>query len=156
MPPLESHAGADDLALAGVLLANAKKLALFVAGVAYQKYGDRLLEEQEAVACLSDMIIDIYLAESAWLRTLKNRAAGGASAVMTDLTLAYVNGAVGRWESEARKALAEASAGDELRTQLGIVRRLLRWTAVNEIAVNRRIAKRLCDTGSYPGLLSGR
>ena len=73
------------------------------------------------------MLLDIYLAESALLRTLKARAVTGVAPVMTDLALVFVNDAVGRLELQARGALAAISQGDELRTQLGIVRRLLRW-----------------------------
>jgi alkylation response protein AidB-like acyl-CoA dehydrogenase len=154
LPPLEDNAGGDELLSAHALLANAKKLALFVSGAAYQKYGDKLLEEQEVVASLSDMIIDIYLAESALLRTLKARAVTGIVPVMTDLTLVFANDAVGRLELQARRALAVLSQGDELRTQLGIVRRLLRWSPLNGVAMRRRIAKRLCDLGSFPALIS--
>src|SRR5262249_54885479 len=52
MTPLEEAAG-DELAAARALLVNAKKLVLFVAGVAYQKFGDKLADEQEVVASLS-------------------------------------------------------------------------------------------------------
>jgi alkylation response protein AidB-like acyl-CoA dehydrogenase len=156
LPPLEDNAGGDGLLSARTLLANAKKLVLFVSGVAYQKHGDKLLEEQEVVASLGDMIIDIYLAESALLRTLKARAVTGAAPVMTDLTLVFANDAVGRLELQARGALAAISQDDELRTQLGIVRRLLRWSPLNGVAMRRRIAKRLCDLGSFPALIAAK
>ena len=156
LPPLEDNAGGDELLSARALLVNAKKLVLFVSGVAYQKHGDKLLEEQEVVASLGDMIIDIYLAESALLRTLKARAVTGAAPVMTDLTLVFANDAVGRLELQARGALAAISQGDELRTQLGIVRRLLRWSPLNGVAMRRRIAKRLCDLGSFPALIAAK
>ena len=151
--PLEEVVG-DGLTVAGRLLANAKRLALFVSGVAYQKYGDKLGEEQEVVAHLSDLIIDIYLAESALLRTLKVRQAGGNTSALVDLTLAFLNEAVARLELQARSALAAISQGDELKAQLGIVRRLLRWTPLNGVALRRRIAKRLCEVGSYPALVA--
>src|SRR5207249_6141519 len=67
-PSLDDTAATDELSPAAALLVNAKRLALFIAGVAYQRYGDKLTEEQEIVASLSDMIIDIYLAESGLLR----------------------------------------------------------------------------------------
>ena len=155
MPPLDSGAGDDELAMAQGLLANAKKLALFGAGVAYQKYGDKLIEEQEVLAGVSDIITDLYLAESAVLRTLKARKGGRSSSVMTDLTLSFVNSAVGRMEQQARVCLAAISQGDELRAQLGIVRRLLRWSPLNGVAMGRRIVKRLCEVGSYPALVAG-
>ncbi|MEO6034635.1 MAG: acyl-CoA dehydrogenase family protein [Verrucomicrobiota bacterium] len=146
----------DELSPARFLLVNAKKLVLFVSGVAHQRFGDKLGEEQEIVASLSDLIIDVYLAESALLRTLKARQATGNPPVMTDLALSFINDAVGRLEQNARRALAATSVGDELKAQLGIVRRLLRWTPLNGVAVERRIAKRLCEVGSYSALVAGK
>jgi alkylation response protein AidB-like acyl-CoA dehydrogenase len=156
LTPLEDSTGADPLAVTRGLLPNAKKLVLFVSGVAYQRHGEKLLEEQEVAASLSDMIIDIYLAESALLRTLKTRKAAGAAPMMTDLTLVFANEAVGRLEQQARRALAAISQGDELRGQLGIVRRLLRWLPLDGVAMRRRIAKRLCEVGSFSALVATR
>ena len=137
-------------------MANAKKLALMLAGVAYQTFGEKLIEEQEVLASLSDIIGDIYLAESALLRTLKARQKGSKSTVMSDLTLVFINDAVGRMESRARQALAATSAGDELRGQLGLVRRLLRWQPLNTVALRRGIARRLCDVGNYQALVEAK
>jgi alkylation response protein AidB-like acyl-CoA dehydrogenase len=156
LPPLEDNAGGDELLIARALLVNVKKLVLVVSGVAYQKYSDKLLEEQEVVASLSDMIIDLYLAESALLRTLRARGAAGAAPVMADLTLVFVNEVVGRLELHARRALAAILQGDELWAQLGIARRLLRWSPLNGVAMRRRIAKRLCDVGSFPALVAAK
>ena len=58
-------------------------------------------------------------------------------------------------ELAARRALAASSEGDELRSQLGILRRLLRWLPLNTVAMRRRVAKRLCDVGSFPALITG-
>lgn len=154
-PPLDIGPGDDPMALAQALLANAKKLALFAAGVAYQKFGEKLTEEQEVLAGVSDVISDVYLAESALLRTLKARQGGGSWSGMADLTLSFVNSAVERMEQQARRCLAATSQGDDLRSQLEIVRRLLRWSPLNGVAISRRIAKRLCEVGSYPALVAG-
>lgn len=151
LAPLDDSAEGDELAAARTLLANAKKLSLFVSGVAYQKFGDKLVEEQEVVGHLSDIIIDVYLGESAVLRAMKHR-----TPVMADLALKFVNDAVARFESHARQALAATSQGDDLRAQLGIVRRLLRWTPRNGVALGRQIAKRLCEVGSYPALVAAK
>src|SRR5262249_49590721 len=102
----------DPLGVTQALLANGKRLALFLSGVAYQKFGDKLIDEQEVVASLSDIIIDVYLAESALLRTLKLRKTNSASPILTDLTLIFANEAVGRMELQARRALAATSEGD--------------------------------------------
>ena len=154
MSPLEEGSNNDELATAQKLLVNAKKLVLFISGVAFQKHGEKLGDEQEVVANISDMIIDVYLGESALLRTQKNRKLNGGSSVMTDLTMVFINDAVGRMESQAKSALAATSEGDELRAQLGMVRRLLRWSPLNAVALRRRIAKRLCEVGSFPALVA--
>ncbi len=156
LTPFDDSGGGDALAAATPLIANAKKLALMLAGVAYQIFGEKLIEEQEVLASLSDIISDIYLAESALLRTLKARQKGSKSTVMSDLTLIFLNDAVGRMESRARQALAATSAGDELRGQLGLLRRLLRWQPLNTVALRRGIARRLCEVGNYPALIEAK
>jgi len=156
MSPLSDGGETDELGVAQALLVNAKKLALLVAGVAYQKFGEKLIEEQEVVAAISDIIIDVYLGESALLRTLKARKARGSASVVSDLTLTFINDSVGRMELLARQALAATSQGDELRTQLGMVRRLLRWSPLNGVALRRRIAKRLCEVGNFPALVTSK
>ncbi|MDW8310053.1 MAG: acyl-CoA dehydrogenase family protein [Verrucomicrobiales bacterium] len=153
LPPTEDLSTRDALAPGQRLLANAKKLVLFLAGLAHQKFGDNLTDEQEIVAALSDMILDIYLAESALLRALKNRAAGRPSAAMSDLTLLVLDGAAARLEATARRTLAALAEGDDLRAHLGLVRRLLRWTPLNTAALQRRLAARLCELGSYTALV---
>jgi alkylation response protein AidB-like acyl-CoA dehydrogenase len=153
LTPPEDLTGRDPLAQGQSLLAQAKKLVLFLAGAAHQKFGDRLTEEQEIVAGLSDMIIDIYLAESALLRTLKNRAAGRAGAAMGDLALLVLDATAGRLDLTARRAFAALAEGDELRAHLGLVRRLVRWTPVNAAALQRRLATRLCELGGYAALV---
>ena len=156
MTPLSEAGESDELAIVQALLSNAKRLALFVSGVAYQKFGEKLIEEQEVVAGLSDIIIEVYMSESALLRTLKVRKANGIAPVLSDLTLTFINDAVGRMELVARQALAATSQGDELKAQLGIVRRLLRWSPLNGVALRRRIAKRLCEVGSFAALVASK
>jgi alkylation response protein AidB-like acyl-CoA dehydrogenase len=146
----------DPLANAKGLLANARKLILFVCGVAYQKFGDKLSDEQEVLATLSDLMIDLFLGESAVLRSLKARANRAAAPIMTDLSLIFVNDSVNRMEHQTRAGLAAISTGDDLKAQLGIARRLLRWTPLNGVELRRRVAQRLCETGSYPALVAAR
>jgi alkylation response protein AidB-like acyl-CoA dehydrogenase len=156
LSPLEERADGDELATVQGLLVNAKRLALFLSGVAYEKFGDKLINEQEVLACLSNVIIDIYLAESSLLRALKSRKPNGEPSVMTNLALIFTNEAVARMEIESRRALAAISEGDQLRTHLGLARRLLRWSPVNGVALRRDIAKRLCEVGSFPALIAAK
>jgi alkylation response protein AidB-like acyl-CoA dehydrogenase len=151
----DAQAEGDELARARLLLVNAKTLALFVWGLVHQKYGDKLIDEQEVAAIFSDMLIVIYLAESGLLRTLKSRGAAEASPIMADLTLLFINDAAGELEHCAGRALATMSQGEELRSQQRIVRGLLNWSPLNEVAMRRRLAKRLCERGSYSALVAG-
>jgi alkylation response protein AidB-like acyl-CoA dehydrogenase len=150
-PPAES---ADPLEGVGVLLKNAKQLALALAGAAARKYGDKLAEQQEVLAAISDIIIEIYLDESALLRTRKALSQGRPAGTMTDLTLSLMNGSVALMEQRANTAAAAMASGDELKSHLGLIRRLLQWTPNNVVELRRGIAARLCEVGSYPALVS--
>src|SRR5216117_3680857 len=59
------------LAEAQALVTSAKKLGLFAAGVATQKYMQQIEQQQEIMGAIADMVIEIYAMESALLRTMK-------------------------------------------------------------------------------------
>lgn len=150
----EAEKGGDELATALTLLTRAKKATLLLFGGAHQKFGDKLIQEQEVLGVLSDLVIDIYLGESAVLRALKNRARFPGQTAQADLALIWVNDSVARMENRARDALAAMATGDELKLQLGLARKMLRWTPLNTIALRRRIALRLGKVGTYPALVA--
>src|SRR5690606_39293998 len=54
------------------LLSNLKKVFLMVAGSAVQKFGAELEAHQQLLLASADILIEIYMAESAILRTEKN------------------------------------------------------------------------------------
>ncbi len=60
------------------LLAQAKKLTLFAAGSATQKYMTKLADEQEVMGAIADMIIEVFAMESAILRAEKMSAGKGS------------------------------------------------------------------------------
>lgn len=146
----------DELAAAKSVLSRAKKAVLLLFGAAHQKFGDKIIEEQEVLAVLSDLVIDIYLGESALLRALKARGKGPHDALHADLALTFINDSVARMENRARDALAAMARGDELKLQLGLARKMLRWMPLDTIAKRRRIARRLGEVGSYPALVAAR
>jgi alkylation response protein AidB-like acyl-CoA dehydrogenase len=152
----EAETGGDDLATALKLLGRAKKAALLLFGGTHQKFGDKLIHEQEVLAVLSDLAIDLFLGESAVLRALKLRGKSANASTHADLALIFVNDSVARMENRARDALAAMATGDELKMQLGLARKLLRWTPLNTIALRRRIAARLGTMGNYPALIAAK
>jgi hypothetical protein len=154
-PPALPGAGVAPLDRVGVLLQGAKQLALWLTGMAVQKFGKQLVEQQEVVGAISDIVIEIFLDESALLRTKKHLGAGKTVTAMTDLTLSLMNDSVARMEQRATLVLSACMEGDELTGALGLARRCLPWTPVNVVESRRRVAKRLCDVGTYPALVAG-
>jgi alkylation response protein AidB-like acyl-CoA dehydrogenase len=127
-----------------------KKVALMILGSAMQKYGEKLTDEQEVLTVAADIVIDVFCAESALLRALDAKERGLASAdLQIDAARAFVSEAGGRIEMAARRGLAAMAEGDMLRTQLAALRRLLKQTPVNTVAIRRRLADETVARGGY-------
>jgi alkylation response protein AidB-like acyl-CoA dehydrogenase len=133
------------------LVAAAKKIGLFAAGIATQKYMQALQNEQEILGAIADMAIEAYAMESAVLRTRKIVARHGESsaALATAMTRVYLMSAIERVESAAKIVLAAASQGDLLRTHMAILRRLCKFEPFNSVALRQMIAQRVIDVGKY-------
>ena len=125
-----------------------KKVLLFVAGAAMQRHGDALQHEQEVLSSLADIVIDAYAAESAVLRALA--ATGPAAALHVATATVVTHEAFGRIELAARAALAGLVEGDTLRTNLAALRRLMKLTPANLVALRRTIADAVVAVGGYP------
>jgi len=133
------------------LVANAKKIGLFAAGIATQKYMQAIQDQQEIMGAIANMTIDTYAMESAVLRAQKlavrNSEAGAANAIA--MTRVYMAGALERIESAARSVIAACAEGDMLRSQMAILRRLSKYEPFNTIALREKIAQRVIETGKY-------
>ncbi len=137
------------LAREAALVEAAKKVFLLVGGTAAQKFMDKIQEEQEILAALADLVIAIYTMESAVLRARKALTRGPAEDHVA-LAQAYVYEVFPTVELRAREALAATLEGDELLTQLAVVRRLARYQPVNIVGLRRKIAGRVCELERYP------
>ena len=133
------------------MLANAKKLSLFAAGTASQKYMQALPDQQEIMGALADCIAEVYALESCILRAEKLRASRGEAGARQAIALTqyYAAKAVQTIELATRKVIAAVAEGDMLRTQMAILRRLAKYEPVNTVAVGRRIAQHVLDAGRY-------
>jgi alkylation response protein AidB-like acyl-CoA dehydrogenase len=135
---------------AGVLAA-ARKMALFAAGVASQRFMTALEEQQEIMADLADMISQIYALESALLRAQKLAAAGRSSAqAAAAMTGLVAEETMALAEQAARRVLAGCGEGDALSTQLAILRRLARYTPADTVALSRGVARQCIELERYP------
>ena len=99
---------------------------------------------------VADILIDVLSAESAVLRAIAAADRHVARAPLhADAAQVFVNDAVLRVEASARQALAAMVEGDTLRTMLAALRRLLKVTPVNTVAIRRRLADESVARGGY-------
>ena len=133
------------------LVAQAKKLGLFVSGAATQKYMQTIQDQQEVMGAIADMTIEIYAMESAVLRTEKmvEQKGEALAALPIAMTRVYLTQALEKIEAAARKVIADVAEGDMLRTQLAIVRRLSKHEPFNTIALRQQIAQKTIEAGKY-------
>jgi len=133
------------------MVAMAKKIALLAAGAAAQKYMEKLGNEQEIVALIADMIIEIFAMESALVRTLKMIQKEGEEKAKIHIaaTKVYINDSFSQVDIMARQVFAAISEGEELRTQLMGLKKFARFTPINTIALRREIADSIIPVARY-------
>jgi len=133
------------------LVTNAKKLGLFAAGAATQKYMQAIQDQQEVMGAIADMVIETYAMESAVLRTQKLIENNGesASALPIAMTHVYLSHAMEKIEAAARKVIAAVAEGDMLKTQMAILRRLAKHDPFNTVAARQKISERVLEAGKY-------
>jgi alkylation response protein AidB-like acyl-CoA dehydrogenase len=134
------------------MLRGAKKVALMALGVAAQKFGESLSEQQEVLALFADVAMEVYALESALLRARKLQATAGdeAAALAAAALRCFAQDALDEVEVSARQLLAAVEEGDTLRTYLAALRRLTKREAVNTIPLRRQVARAALDKGGYP------
>jgi len=154
MQPPSFDDGADAgqvLAREGEALAAVKKMALFAAGVASQRFMTGLQEQQEVMADLADIITQVYALESALLRARKLTVSGvGSAEPAAAMTGLLADESMGVAEQAARRVLAACGEGDMLRTQLAILRRLARFTPGDAVGLSRTVARHTVELERYP------
>jgi len=134
------------------VIANAKKMFLQVAGGAVQKFREKLAEEQELIAALANMVMEIYGMESSLLRAQKSADARGeaSASVLIDAARVFIADAAERVDHEAKRAIAAVHEGDMLLTQLAVLKRFGKRPVVDTIALRRRIAAAVEAQDRYP------
>jgi alkylation response protein AidB-like acyl-CoA dehydrogenase len=149
--PSLTEAPEGPLAAERAMVNNAKKAALFAAGAASQKYLQSLVDQQEIMGVLADIIIEVFVMESSLLRAQKIAAnpQGASATIATAMSQVYLSEAMPRIEVSVKKILAAVAEGDMLRTQIAILRRLLKHEPSNIIALKQQIAARVIEAEKY-------
>ncbi|WP_177765876.1 acyl-CoA dehydrogenase family protein [Flavobacterium sp. I3-2] len=134
------------------LLAKLKKAFLMVAGSAVQKYGTELDKHQQLLMAASDMLIEIYMAESAILRTEKLVAKIGedAAKIQIAMTRLYLYHATDIINNKGKEGIASFAEGDEQRMMLMGLRRFTKYDNMpNVVALRDIIADKVIAENEY-------
>lgn len=135
--------GDQPLARETTLLENAKKVALLSMGVAYQRFGQEIEQEQEVNTALADIVIEVYSMDSMLARA---RRLGPQAKAMAEVG---VSEGIGRIAAHGETVLAASVEGPKLEQYHGVLRRLTRVLPINLVARRREIADRLISAEKY-------
>jgi alkylation response protein AidB-like acyl-CoA dehydrogenase len=142
------------LTLQAEMIEMSKKIGLLVAGAAVQKYMVKLgePEQEDIVALISNIVIEVFAMESALLRAMKSieKSEDERSQIQKAMVKVFVNDAFSRVEGFAKQAFAAIAEGDTRRTQLSALKKLTRFEPVDTVALRREIADSVIKIGRYP------
>ena len=134
------------------LIKRLKKVFLMVAGSAVQKFGPQLDEHQQLLMSASDILIQVYLAESALLRTEKNVKRFGEDAQSTQIAMSklYLYRATDIILQKGKEAIVSFAEGDEQRMMLMGLKRFTKYTKnPNVVALRTQIADKVASDNGY-------
>ena len=135
------------------LIQNLKKVFLMLAGAGMKKFGMDLEKEQEVLLRISDIIIEIYMSESAILRTEKNSSRYGIDKVSSQIAMSklYLYQACDIIISKAKELIVSLSEGTEQKFLLAGLKRFTKYfNYPNTIELKRQIADILEKENKYP------
>ena len=152
VPSFESPDMSLPLAAEKEVVKNLKKAVLMAAGKAAETFGPKLDTEQEVLMSLADMIIEVYVAESAILRTEKLIARYGAEGaqIYVDMTQLYIAEAVQKVKNHGDEAIACYATGDELKVLMMGMKRFTKVEPYNTKELRRSIAAKMIEADAFP------
>jgi len=137
------HAAGDSIEQTQI--AHLKQLALLLAGLTFDRFGNQAEEEQEVLAAIGDILIETYAAESAVIRAVQT-----ANPLWRDMARIYLDGTLDRAAVLANSVLPRIADAAEVHGKLDLIRS---WTARgprDRIAIQREIADTVLAASGYP------
>ncbi len=152
IPSFDTPDYSETLSEEKAILKNLKKVFLMVAGSAVQKFGPQLEEHQQLLIAASDILIQIYMVESAILRTEKNikRTSVEAQKTAIAMTQLYLFNAIEDITSKAKEAIVSFAEGDEQRMMLMGLKRFTKYQNIpNIVGLRNSIADKITAEKKY-------
>ena len=134
------------------IIANLKKLFLMVAGAIAQKYGEKIEEHQQLMLASADILIQIYIAESAILRAEKIAKNKGEDKAKEQIAMAKLNlfHAIDIIETAGKHSIVSFTTGDEQRMMLMGLKRYIKYVNMpNIIELRNIIADKVTEENKY-------
>ncbi|OZM55996.1 acyl-CoA dehydrogenase [Lottiidibacillus patelloidae] len=131
------------------IVSMSKKVFLMAAGLAVQKYGEKLEREQEVLANIADIVSEIYAMESCLLRAEKELNKGENADLKIKYTEVFCQESMDRIERFAKQIILATEEGDMKRMMLSALRKLTRYEPMNVISTKREIASLLLKSNKY-------
>jgi len=153
IPSFESPDYSTPLSEEKAMIKKMKKTFLMVAGAAMQKYGEDIENHQELLMASADVLMEIYMAESAILRAQKNIEKTSEEEAKYQVAMAqlYLYYAVEKVNEKAKKGIISFAEGDEQKMMLMGLKRYTKYENYpNIIALQELVAKKVVDENTYP------
>lgn len=152
IPDFDTPDYSDVLSEEKAIVENLKKVFLMVAGSAVQKYGTDLEAHQQTLMAVSDILIEIYMAESVVLRTEKLSKSRSRDEIKEQIAMAqlYLYNAVDIITSKTKESIASIAEGDMQRMMLMGLRRYTKYQNLPNVAELREtIAAQVIKENKY-------
>ena len=134
------------------MIAKLKKVFLMVAGSAVQKFGQDLEQHQQLLMAASNILIEVYMAESTILRTEKNVKRFGEETQKEQIAMAqlYLFNAVEIIKKNGIEGIVSFAEGDEQKMMLMGLKRFTKYVNYpNVVALRNTIAEKVKAENKY-------
>ena len=150
--PVEGPSHPGTLGAEHDLLGRARRLAFAVLTTLSEVYGGQARDEQEILAHLADIVIEVYAIESALARAEKlQRGDSVRAGLAADAVRVYACDAADRMVHDARQVLnAAAARSDRSETLASACEAVAAHTGTDTIALRRRIGDAAIQASRYP------
>ncbi|WMN07049.1 acyl-CoA dehydrogenase family protein [Marivirga arenosa] len=151
VPSLTPDNETDEWAKAFSTIQNLKKAILAIAGSAAQKLMVKLKDEQEILMNIADMVIQLYVVESCWLRSQNKKDLLGEEAAQIELEISKLQlyDAIEEIKSAGQKAILSFAEGDDAKMLLMALKRFTKFNTFNLKESGRMIADKVIEEGEF-------